>query len=45
MTLFQNYYVINYCDDFLGFGTPSTGKRSLDALYDINWDSVLAGKS
>ena len=30
----QNYDVINYCDDFLGFGTPTTAKRSFDALYD-----------
>ena len=30
----QNYDVINYIDDYLGFGTPSTAKRSFDALYD-----------
>ena len=30
----QNYDIINYIDDFLGFGTPTVAKRSFDALYD-----------
>ena len=31
----RQFPIINYIDDFLGFGTPVSVQRSYDALYDI----------
>ena len=31
----HEYVIINYCDDFIGFGMPEVAQRSYDCLFKI----------